>query len=306
MRNKFFENKGGILCFAVCVNLLLIGFVYNAWGCCNNPPPSCPPCSSPGCYGCIPCGGTCCPGGCFPGGVICCGSGYCWPGNSCSNGCCVPSGTTSCGIDCGYCYSGTNCCTGGGGYFGGCADPCQCQECKDGHPQSKCDPLKCEECNNVTHACESYCKPKGCDSWDREHCMVGECWPCLRKAGSYTALMACDRVDDPSTEPSTNGCGPGGDDGIPDDPANCSYPDFSSFKAPCDHHDFCYQTCNTPKSTCDSAFGDEMDVTCQGNSPLCYISCEAWRVIYWTAVAIVGENAYETDQLKACACCDCE
>jgi len=213
MKNKFFENRDSILYFAVCMNLLLIGFVYNTYGCCNNPPPICPPCQSPGCYGCNPCGGTCCPGGCFPGGVSCCGSGYCWPGQHCSNGCCVPSGATGCGIDCGYCYSGTNCCTDSSGFFGGCADPCQCQECKEGYPQSKCnsnqccvkgeckDPI-CDNCHTVDEEMSE------CGHWANDPngnaCFTTECiqnilhtatcdykgpdWPC-KKSNCNTTLV---------------------------------------------------------------------------------------------------------------------
>ena len=275
-------------------------------------------------------GETCCPGEptyhCCPLGATCCGDHCCGGGYTCcEHGCCNTSQCQKCdgeGGTCTYCSGNLDmsCCNGT------CYDPetQQCCHgnviekdqtcCEDGHGCDEgqtccgsncCDPASCETCiNGQCEVCGG--NSEGCESFDQQHCVEGECEQCLYKVSTYAELESCNKVDDPCDEPTPNGCGPGGDDGISDDPANCSYPDFSSFKAPCDHHDLCYSSCVMSQSYCDSAFGSEMDVTCQNTSPLCYIVCEAQRVIYWAAVAIVGRTYYEAAQVAACACCDCE
>jgi hypothetical protein len=147
------------------------------------------------------------------------------------------------------------------------------------------------------------CKPRGCDSFNnREHCVPdGYCAPCLWKAGSYAVLTSsiCNRIDDPCDEPTPDGCSsPFGNN-----PTGCS---SISFLEPCNQHDRCYQTCEQSKGECDAQFGDAINAACAGSNPLCWAACEAWRVAYWAAVVTLGESAYEGDQIKACACCDCE
>jgi hypothetical protein len=223
------------------------------------------------------------------------------------------------------CAYGDQCCTSGNPE-GSCCDHI-CGMCSTIGCVEKCsDPTQecCNgECYDVrTHKCCIYggsaykcgindiccygncCHYSCCNSWDCKYC-DGSCKSCLRKVGNYEEFGACQRVPDPIEWPEPDGCtNPIGSH--PDDPANCSPPDNSSFLQACNLHDICYQTCGISKGVCDSYFGDDMNNACEGNSPLCYIVCEAQRTIYWAAVSICGETAYETDQLRVCACCDCE
>ncbi len=247
---------------------------------------------------------------------------YIWTcGNQqCCNGTCFDPSTTGCCNGVTYDLSSQACCGGAIQTKGGCmgcvndnwvslCDSSQCQTCGgNGICVSKCDPSQCQTCvNGNCPVCYPH-KLNCCDDYDCYHCVeksFGEiCQPCLWKPWSYAVLMTCNRVDDPTFNPKTDGCSnPFGDH--PNDPADCCAPDNSSFYWACYNHDFCYQTCGADKGGCDSAFGNDMEAVCAGTSLLCHVVCEAQRVIYWAAVSLCGEGPYESDQLDACVCCDC-
>jgi hypothetical protein len=125
-------------------------------------------------------------------------------------------------------------------------------------------------------------------------------------------LLTCNKVPDPTWPNTPNGCGPGGNDDISDNPAGwacwASSGDDSDFVGACDNHDICYGTCGGNSWTeCNSNFGADMNAVCNSpnNSPQCKVACQAARVSYWGAVEIVGWYYYEIAQVQACACCDC-
>jgi hypothetical protein len=148
--------------------------------------------------------------------------------------------------------------------------------------------------------------------WDREKCKPGGgCTDCFYHVTSYDQLRnwayTCehdgfDIVSNPRSTLKPDGCSTL----TGDNPAGIPFCGAASdFGADCNIHDSCYETCGSNKATCDSIFGDAMDITCTGTNPLCYIDCEAWRIIYWAAVDLVGEDAYEADQKEACALNKC-
>ena len=173
---------------------------------------------------------------------------------------------------CGPCYTGTypNCvwrgcqpaCTGCKSCNGSCSNcvddqaKCTgCNKCQNGNcvsDNSKCNSANCETC--VNGQCK-VCDPAPlncCNSSSCRHCVTGQCQPCLRKAASYAELQQCSHVvDDPSTSPSPNGCGPEGGPAVPDNPTGC---DDTSFLDACNAHDICYGTCGNSKDSCDSVF----------------------------------------------------
>ena len=79
----------------------------------------------------------------------------------------------------------------------------------------------------------------------------------------------------------------------------------------CEHHDFCYRTCkgaNDPgKDTCDNNFSNEMTQICS-NLPFLEgfavgESCFNYAAIYYEAVHLAGNSAFQGDQVQACKCC---
>jgi len=128
------------------------------------------------------------------------------------------------------------------------------------------------------------------------------------------ALAACiveyppaDLDDCPNKRPhpgntrGSNGCGPANSDFRPPQ-------SFGSapFTVPCNNHDICYETCNTPKSTCDVTFGDQLVDVCiatYGGSFLMETACILVAGVYELAVTVGGGSAYEAGQTKDCECC---
>jgi hypothetical protein len=119
-------------------------------------------------------------------------------------------------------------------------------------------------------------------------------------------LQACNQVPDPDWTPQSNGCSsPFGDN-----PTGCAH---TSFLGACDIHDICYQTCGGTggwgKYNCDAQFGANMTTVCNAltgeERTNCYDDCIWWKNAYVIAVYLVGEDAWEDDQVQACACCDC-
>ncbi len=119
--------------------------------------------------------------------------------------------------------------------------------------------------------------------------------------------MSCNKVDDPDASPQPNGCGPEGwGEMVPDNPTGC---EDTSFLAACNEHDICYGTCGSSKDGCDSAFLGEVEPlsgmlgVCVQSS--CAVRCSENVYLYYGAVHNYGESAYESAQIDACACCDC-
>jgi hypothetical protein len=113
-------------------------------------------------------------------------------------------------------------------------------------------------------------------------------------------------VDDPDDTPSSNGCGPGGDDGISDNPAwyACEGQE-SSFGGSCDTHDADYGTCGSSKIMADINFSNNMGAVCNSLSGDCKDVCQDYADIYVGMVVISGQIYWENAQVGACACCDC-
>ncbi|MBN2456448.1 MAG: hypothetical protein JXB29_07955 [Sedimentisphaerales bacterium] len=86
-------------------------------------------------------------------------------------------------------------------------------------------------------------------------------------------------------------------------PAGC---ENTSFLNSCKAHDTCYQTCNiNNKSSCDTGFSNNLSAVCSGAEGECQDDCIYWAAWYVWAVEEHGDDAWEDDQVEACACCDC-
>ena len=85
--------------------------------------------------------------------------------------------------------------------------------------------------------------------------------------------------------------------------ANCP----EGIDLPCNHHDFCYQTCGRTKAECDSAFLDDMFRVCNemtaAQKAVCYPNCLAVANTYYDGVVVGGQSAYENGQNRGCQCC---
>jgi hypothetical protein len=201
-----------------------------------------------------------------------------------------------------------------------------CEVCVDGDCESECSSAEncCngECCNNYSGICcgdnecchwtegevccvDTCCNPACCDSSECEHCVEGECEPCLSKPADYDELEACtgEIVPDPTWTPQPNGCSsPTGNN-----PAGGVCGEASSFLSACNTHDTCYQTCNSNWSACDGDFYQDMMGICAPLSGTCKSVCEWWAGTYYTFVSGgAGLEAWKEDQVDACACCYCE
>lgn len=129
------------------------------------------------------------------------------------------------------------------------------------------------------------------------------------KCASWEELQKCkDKVQDPFWEYVLDGCStPTGDNPTRWIPPNifCRH---TSFLGACNTHDRCYQTCKSNKTKCDKQFYRNMKKVCNKlrgpERRLCGGKCKMWADIYHIAVDLVGDRAYQGDQVKACACCD--
>ena len=105
----------------------------------------------------------------------------------------------------------------------------------------------------------------------------------------------------PGNVRSSNGCGAANSDFKPPQSFGSA-----SFTIPCNNHDICYETCNTPKSTCDSTFGNQLVDTCiatYSGSFLTETACIFVAGAYELAVTLFGGSAYDAGQTKDCECC---
>lgn len=119
-------------------------------------------------------------------------------------------------------------------------------------------------------------------------------------------------VDDPDTEPETNGCS------VPyficylfqincNNPAEEECGEASSFLEACDAHDTCYQTCGSDRvESCDASFSWNLWVVCNPLSGQCREDCLWWRDKYVGAVLLAGLVPWKNNQVNAGACCNCE
>ena len=105
----------------------------------------------------------------------------------------------------------------------------------------------------------------------------------------------------PANVRSSNGCGPANSDFRPPQGFGAA-----SFTIPCNNHDICYETCNTPKSQCDTTFGDQLVDTCiatYNGSFFLETVCIVVAGLYEAAVTLGGGDAYDAGQTKDCECC---
>lgn len=118
-----------------------------------------------------------------------------------------------------------------------------------------------------------------------------------------------------------NGCGGSGGTQVPDNPmytlhqGDFNYlfrhdPNDGNFLDPCNAHDACYGSCNTPKSECDSAFGSRMDSICYNDfgsdirDAIYLTECLALSLTYEGFVSSpLGITYYNDGQKQACKCC---
>lgn len=109
-----------------------------------------------------------------------------------------------------------------------------------------------------------------------------------------------ERIAKPGHIPSANGCGAEDGGKFPDKiwGANFSYA--------CTLHDYCYDTCNTSQTTCDSNFCDDLNGACAvpGIAHYLLTNCTAIAGVYCGAVTFFGEDAYNAAQANACICCE--
>lgn len=166
-----------------------------------------------------------------------------------------------------------------------------------------CDGITCYNINE--EQCCQYgdgtkCRKTCCNSWDCEYCDGSGCSPCFYKANDYQELTQCSRVPDPNYTPSPNGCGPEGGPSVPDNPTECL---DASFLEACNAHDECYGTCDSSRAICDNDFLDAMLEVCMWSS--CAYRCSQYAYAYYGAVHNWGQAAYESAQVKACVCCNC-
>jgi hypothetical protein len=176
-----------------------------------------------------------------------------------------------------------------------------------------CDAKTCY--NPATEQCchrgdGSKCNPSCCNSFNCQYCLPGAgCGQCLRKVSTYAELSSCSKVDDPTTEPSANGCGPKGWGWIiPDNPTGCEH---TSFTQPCNAHDLCYGDCTKSFGSCNGQFGAGMHAKCEAltgeEREDCYEDCQDNAELYYSYVTgDIGYNVYKGAQVSACACCDCD
>ena len=280
------------------------------------PPPPCPPCHSgaqPNCTWNCSTGQTCCNGACCTG--TCCNNACCSPtnckacvNNQCKSTCNTGNCETCINNACKVCDDDPNqvCCAGS------CCDTSvNCKTCVNesclpcgGDPNLLCCDGKTCYNKNEKQCCQygdgTSCKKSCCNSWDCEYCDGSGCSPCLRKAANYQELMQCSRVPDPDYTPSPNGCGPEGGPSVPDNPTGCS---DTSFLGACNAHDICYGTCNSSRAVCDNDFLNAMLEVCMWSS--CAYRCSQFAYAYYGTVNNWGQAAYESAQVNACACCDC-
>lgn len=103
--------------------------------------------------------------------------------------------------------------------------------------------------------------------------------------------------------PSFNGCGPEG--GTIKLPQGYGKADYTSS---CNHHDTCYEECDTPKVSCDETFRDDMYASCAAAYPgltnsLSRFGCYERAYAYYAAVLNFGDSAWIAAQQKSCECC---
>ena len=95
-----------------------------------------------------------------------------------------------------------------------------------------------------------------------------------------------------------------------DNPAGCTGEgNDTSFLDACNDHDICYGTCNSFFSICNGDFGDDMDAVCEAlddHESECYDDCVWWADKYEWAVDTYGASYYNSAQVDACVCNDCE
>jgi hypothetical protein len=206
-----------------------------------------------------------------------------------------------------------------------CTDPniakCECA------PQYLCGPACCQPGQRCEAAvCVADCPP-GVTACGGKCCKSGEkCCPSTATAPSrcYDPETKCcspiagvipktpikkvewcpERVPKQGHKPKANGCGPeggqGGVDLVPDVPLG-----LIDFTPACNYHDICYETCRTPKAKCDRNFRRLMERACKKK----YTAgarrqlCVSFAATYYTAVAKLGDDAYEVAQKAACAKC---
>ena len=113
------------------------------------------------------------------------------------------------------------------------------------------------------------------------------------------AAVCPERVPYYNYTPTTNGCGPEGGVNVP---GSIWGADFASA---CNGHDVCYGTCNRTQEHCDDEFRDDLHAACaaQGWATYLLTNCAQIADVYYAAVALGGQDAYETAQRDACICC---
>jgi Group XII secretory phospholipase A2 precursor (PLA2G12) len=114
------------------------------------------------------------------------------------------------------------------------------------------------------------------------------------------------RVPHAGHTPSGNGCGPRGQQART--PQGFGR---ASFRATCNTHDICYDTCNSDRTACDQAFSVELERVCRQTYRTSTIvglelltRCMRRAELYSLAAMIGGGSYYDAAQLQACECCE--
>ena len=132
-----------------------------------------------------------------------------------------------------------------------------------------------------------------------------------------TSIKDCpknERRARPGYKPTFNGCG--------DIHTRWIVPQYAQiwvgayFTPACNNHDICYGTCNSNKQDCDLILEAQLRVACvewwdslgwNKYNPIAlalFDACYAEAKVYWEAVNVAGQSAYNAAQSEACICCN--
>ena len=132
-----------------------------------------------------------------------------------------------------------------------------------------------------------------------------------------TSIISCpksQRRPKPGYKPTFNGCG--------DIHTRWIVPQYAQiwvgayFTPACNNHDICYGTCNSNKQDCDLILEAQLRGACvewwdslgwNKYNPIAlalFDACYAEAKVYWEAVNVAGQSAYNAAQSEACICCN--
>lgn len=70
----------------------------------------------------------------------------------------------------------------------------------------------------------------------------------------------------------------------------------------CDAHDYCYDTCSSGKSNCDTAFKSCLLEVCGAGNDVKSLYCKATADLFYDIVKDIGCSSYIDAQKNTCLC----